>query len=342
MELIQVISAEKRPHAALEDGEWNTKVRHEDQEGFELLIGLSLAAQIHANGSSRETLFKRTRLQEPIVPTPHDKEDPSGTFDDSSDSKQEEEEEDADDDEKDYFHLSEEGEEEEEEEEEDEEAVQFLQGKINPTEKEEWALHYNKLKEFKENTGHLEVSTKMDRSLVAWIKFQRKESSRNRLSQEQIQLLKQIGFQWNSPRGSRHSWEDKFQKLKEFQELHGHCKVPLKLDRQLNSWVDAQRQANKQGRLSEERIKKLESLGVQWIVKSWESKFKKLKEFKERHGHCNVPLHTEKQLYRWVVDQRRAHKRGKLSAERVKKLEELGIRLTSKKEAKLKMEINRM
>jgi len=151
-----------------------------------------------------------------------------------------------------------------------------------------------------------------------------------------MNLLIELGFQWNVPRGSRHSWEEKFQKLKDFHERNGHCKVPLKLDRQLNSWVDAQRQANKQGRLSEERIKKLESLGVQWIVKSWESKFKKLKEFKENHGHCNVPLHSEKQLYRWVVDQRRAHKRGKLSVERIRKLEDLGIRLTSKKESRFK------
>lgn len=174
-----------------------------------------------------------------------------------------------------------------------------------------------------------------DRSLTAWLRHQRKESSKKKLTNDQIESLSELGFVWNS-RGNRNSWEDKFQKLKEFKEKNGHCKVPLKLDRQLNSWVDAQRQANKQGRLSDERIKKLEGLGVQWIVKSWESKFRKLDEFKNVNGHCNVPLHTEKQLYRWVVDQRRAHKRGKLSSDRAKRLEELGIRLTSKKDMKFK------
>ena len=198
---------------------------------------------------------------------------------------------------------------------------------------EDWYQSYFKLREFKEANDTIEVSSRDDRSLFAWIKYQRKESTKSKLSPDQLRLLEEIGFQWSSRLSSKHSWEDKFQKLKKFQQIHGHCKVPLKLDRQLNSWVDAQRQANKQGRLTQERIHKLESLGVQWIVKSWESKYKKLKEFKHIHGHCNVPLHSEKQLYRWVVDQRRAKKRGKLSAERIKKLEELGIRLTSKKDA---------
>jgi len=328
MELIQVITAEKRPHAAIENGEWRDRIRYEDQEGLELLIELSLAAQMHANRASNEPRFKRTRLEEP--PVPKHSQETIGSCDDSSDSKQEDEEY-VEEDEKEY--LSSEGGE--------EEAVLMLQGKINPNDKQQWLHSYHKLKQFKDFHGHTNVPTRFDRSLSVWVKHQRKESCKNSLSNEQIQLLEDIGFQWNVLRGSRHSWEEKFQKLKEFQETHGHCKVPLKLDRQLNSWVDAQRQANKQGRLTEDRIKKLESLGVQWIVKSWESKFKKLREYKEFHGHCNVPLHTEKQLYRWVVDQRRAHKRGKLSAERVKKLQDLGIRLTSKKEAKLKTEMLR-
>jgi hypothetical protein len=138
--------------------------------------------------------------------------------------------------------------------------------------------------------------------------------------------------------------------LKEFKEKHGHCKVPLKTNKQLNGWVDAQvgvsvlfsadsfffqnlqRQAHKQGRLSEERQKELEMLGIQWVVKSWESKYAILKQFKQKNGHCNVSVHSEKQIYRWIVDQRRANKKGKLSQERILKLQELGISLTSKRD----------
>jgi hypothetical protein len=293
MESLQEIS-QKRAREDDEIGQsCNNKLRAEDSEGLELLLGLSIAAQLHCSSSPSSP--KKPRLEE------------SSGHDESTDPE-----------------LS-----------EDEGSVLLgLQGSSN-SDSEEWRENYNKLKEFHLEHGHIEVSSRDDRSLTAWIRHQRKETTRRKLSEEQTEKLSELGFIW-SRRGAKNSWEEKFLKLKQFKERTGHCKVPLKLDRQLNSWVDAQRQANKQGRLSDERIRKLESLGVQWIVKSWESKFQKLVDFKESHGHCNVPLHSEKQLYRWVVDQRRAHKRGKLSADRVRRLEEIGIRLTSKKDMKYK------
>eukprot|EP01118_Nematostelium_gracile_P019789 TRINITY_DN931_c0_g1_i1.p1 TRINITY_DN931_c0_g1~~TRINITY_DN931_c0_g1_i1.p1 ORF type:complete len:333 (+),score=94.14 TRINITY_DN931_c0_g1_i1:76-1074(+) len=297
------------------------KLTLEQDEGLELLLSLSYAAQLHSNGDGsmmegdanfmlgEDSPDGRNQPNEPQEPNLEKTQEPSYNETDSNES------------------LS--------EEDEDEDALLMLQSKSKEELEDDFQTNLDKLKKYKDEHGHIDVSPKEDRSLTAWLRHQRKESSKQKLSEEQVDALLDVGFVWNS-RGNRNSWEDKFNKLKEFKEKNGHCKVPLKLDRQLNSWVDAQRQANKQGRLSEERIKKLEGLGVQWIVKSWESKFRKLHDFKETYGHCNVPLHTEKQLYRWVVDQRRAHKRGKLSSERAKRLEELGIRLTSKKDMKFK------
>jgi len=305
---------------------WPSQFQFKDAEGFELLIGLSLAAQLHAADNLPDSMaYKRKRIEEDEPSASSSAATPEmPSFTDDFDSKDDQEQAPS----EGYSST----------EESQQEPLMMLQesAKIEDSDQkdlEDWYQSYFKLREFKEANETIEVTSRDDRSLFAWIKYQRKETTKNNLTQDQIKLLEEIGFQWNTRISSKHSWEDKFQKLKEFQESHGHCKVPLKLDRQLNSWVDAQRQANKQGRLSQERIDKLESLGVQWIVKSWESKYKKLKEFQQIHGHCNVPLHSEKQLYRWVVDQRRAKKRGKLSAERVKKLEDLGIRLTSKKDA---------
>jgi outer membrane biogenesis lipoprotein LolB len=294
----------------------------EQDEGLELLLSLSVAAQMHSNGEgSIMEVNANVTLGED---SPDGRHQPNEPAEPNRDKTQDQ-----------LYNNETDSNESLSSEEDDEEALLMLQGRSNSELDDDWQTNFDKLRKYKEEHGHIDVSPKEDRSLTAWLRHQRKESSKQKLSDEQIDSMSDMGFIWNS-RGNRNSWEDKFNKLKEFKEKNGHCKVPLKLDRQLNSWVDAQRQANKQGRLSEERIRKLEGLGVQWIVKSWESKFRKLHEFKDTYGHCNVPLHTEKQLYRWVVDQRRAHKRGKLSSERAKRLEELGIRLTSKKDMKFK------
>jgi len=63
---------------------------------------------------------------------------------------------------------------------------------------------------------------------------------------------------------------------------------------------------------------------------SWDARFKELIQFNEEHGHCNVPQHykTNPKLGAWVSNQRRVYnkmKRGKLSSEQIKLLEEIGF-----------------
>ena len=64
-------------------------------------------------------------------------------------------------------------------------------------------------------------------------------------------------------------------------------------------------------RLTEERLRRLEEIGFQWKVKhkmkryydkQWDSMFEKLKVFKEKNGHCNVPKRnpSDLKLGTWV------------------------------------------
>lgn len=42
-------------------------------------------------------------------------------------------------------------------------------------------------------------------------------------------------------------------------------------------------------------VRKLEELGFAWqlcIVLGWDAMFEELKEFRAKHGHCNVPQKT--------------------------------------------------
>ena len=62
-------------------------------------------------------------------------------------------------------------------------------------------------------------------------------------------------------------WEKSFQRLKEFKSLHGHCRVPSKVDRPLSVWVNNQRyqlHANRRCKYKQDRIDRLDNLGFDW------------------------------------------------------------------------------
>lgn len=63
------------------------------------------------------------------------------------------------------------------------------------------------------------------------------------------------------------------------------------------------------------------------LCSSWDVWFGKLKAFKDRFGHCNVATGREEDpaLASWVSAQRTGKKKGKLSAERIQLLDDLGF-----------------
>ncbi len=62
------------------------------------------------------------------------------------------------------------------------------------------------------------------------------------------------------------NWEALFQALVAFKENQGHCGVPDEWSEnpQLGTWVSNQRRAFRKGKLSEERVARLEALGFEW------------------------------------------------------------------------------
>ena len=122
-----------------------------------------------------------------------------------------------------------------------------------------------------------------------------------------------------------------FEVLKEYKGKHGNCNVPLNWteNKQFGTWVSKQRQNYKKGKLTEDRIKRLENLGFVWdpYESQWEEMFEVLKEYKDKHGNCNVPRGwpKNKQLGNWVGVQRTGYKEATLSKERIRRLEDIGF-----------------
>ena len=94
-----------------------------------------------------------------------------------------------------------------------------------------------------------------------------------------------------------------------------------------------QRKAHREGKLSEERFRKLDGLGVDWGATydprrmgsgSWDERLDELKKYKAEHGNCTVPC-KQGTLGKWANNQRWARSKGKLSEECVRKLDDLGF-----------------
>lgn len=90
---------------------------------------------------------------------------------------------------------------------------------------------------------------------------------------EGIAQLQSLGFEWNERQAMYDkSWEEKYTQLLHFKAEFGHTQVPLsKTHHRLAEWVRVQRsklanvrngQDKGRGFLTDERIKRLESLGM--------------------------------------------------------------------------------
>ncbi|WP_257616748.1 DEAD/DEAH box helicase [Chlamydia suis] len=195
---------------------------------------------------------------------------------------------------------------------------------------EVWEKNFLELQRFREEHGHCEVPNRYPQNpqLASWVSHRRRDFKEGRLSEDKIARLEEIGFVW---RVFEEAWEENFLELQRFREEYGHCKVPNRYPEnpQLASWVSNQRYAFKKGELSEDKIVRLEELGFVWRVfeEAWEENFLELQRFQEEHGHCKVPNRYPQNpsLGVWVSNQRADFKEGKLSEDRIARLEEIGF-----------------
>jgi hypothetical protein len=168
-----------------------------------------------------------------------------------------------------------------------------------------------------------------NRELGRWVEVLRKLKRRGILSVERFGRLEEIGFVWDMAEAD---WEQHFIMLREYKAKHGDCNVPLKWgeDRDLGRWVARQRHWKRRGILSVERIGRLEEIGgFVWdpFDAAWEQHFIMLREYKEKHGDCNVPKRCQEDadLGRWVNAQRTQRRLGKVSEKHIQQLTQLGF-----------------
>jgi hypothetical protein len=111
--------------------------------------------------------------------------------------------------------------------------------------KKDWNQRYEELREFKEEHGHCRVPRKG--KLGSWVDLMRSKARRPKCK-EKIDKLEAIGFferkfktATTMPSLNESVWNQRFEELKNFQEEHGHCRVPQRLGK-LGRWLKTQRE----------------------------------------------------------------------------------------------------
>ena len=195
----------------------------------------------------------------------------------------------------------------------------------------QWEQLFNLLIKFRGREGHCRVPNdhvEDSYNLGSWVLTQR--ANENIMTPERKDLFNSIDFVWNS---NNDQWEMGLKLLNQFKGREGHCLVPQKHIEDgymLGAWVNNQRNArkNKSEHLSEERIRRLTSVGFIWtpLIDQWEKNFEYLSEFHRKNGHSLVAAkHVESgfQLGNWVHHQRAL--KPTLTQEKIERLNSIGF-----------------
>ena len=196
-----------------------------------------------------------------------------------------------------------------------------------------WQEMFNELVIYKATHGDCKVPAKYSENprFGGWVARQRELHRKELIPQEQFKMLDSLGFAWGNLKVIH--WEKMFSELCEYKEKYDHCNVPgysrYPEHPKLASWVANQRLAYKNKSLFQDQIDRLEALGFIWNVDEaeWKEVFNELVIFKELNGHCNARRDRQnyESLGRWVSHQREKYRKGKLSEDKISKLESIGF-----------------
>lgn len=178
-----------------------------------------------------------------------------------------------------------------------------------------------------------------------WLELQRQVQAGQRpgrLTAEQAAKLEKLGIRWNHRLEA--AWEKGFASAQKYRTEHGDLLVPVryrdKNDFALGEWIVYNRQRYLGGNLTQNRIERLEAIGMVWSTSNdlWEQNYAAATQYYLEYGDLEVPIKYETPsgfgLGVWLGAQRAAHKAGELPQEQVERLDALGMDWTNRNDRK--------
>ena len=160
-------------------------------------------------------------------------------------------------------------------------------------------------------------------ALGNWLKNTRARQRSGALTREQSAELEALGVIWNSVDAK---WERCYAEAADYYEQHGDLAFPKKYVTEsgvrLGAWVENQRAYYLKGELSDDKIRRLEAIGMLWEGRNdrqWLKAYEAAARYFQQYGDLNIPYQYVSpegiRLGYWVVRQRAAYK-GRFSIEK--------------------------
>ena len=190
-----------------------------------------------------------------------------------------------------------------------------------------WARGLEAARRYRQQYGDLQVPSAYKDAdgfaLGNWIRNTRSRFGSGGLKESQIRELDALGMVWNSIDAK---WERCYAEAALYCEKHGSLNLAPKYVSpsgiRLGAWVENQRVYYLKGELSDDKIRRLEAIGMLWEGRNdrqWLKAYEAAARYFQQYGDLNVPYQYVSpegiRLGYWVVRQRAAYK-GRFSIEK--------------------------
>lgn len=173
-------------------------------------------------------------------------------------------------------------------------------------------------------------------SLGEWVITQRRVRAGQHtgsLTEQQIARLDSIGMQWDNRNDA--AWNRGLEVARQYRERFGNLMVPKNYKSDsgfaLGQWIVNARQSRAEGKLSGERTRQLDELGMSWnaLDSRWEQGYALAVQYAAEYKNLNVPADyvtpNGEALGKWLRNQCRAYTNGSLSPDQIARLEAIGM-----------------
>lgn len=169
-------------------------------------------------------------------------------------------------------------------------------GFIWEKQRQERERYYEAAKAFYESEGHLNVPIKYETSeglkLGKWLS--NKQVVKRMLREDQLKELENMGMQWELAYDAK--WEAYFQLARNYYEKNRNLDVPVGYTEDglnLGRWISNLRSARERPessnyKLTEERIKQLDSIGMIWAGDVWKVRYRLAEAYYHEHGDLKI------------------------------------------------------
>ena len=233
-----------------------------------------------------------------------------------------------------------------------------------------WNMMYKLAKKYYEHYGDLKISRsfktingyeidKNGYNLGFWISNQRVKYKNDTLSEDRIKQLEKIDMIFGI--GKQDAWNIMYDLAKKYYEHYGNLKIPRSFKTvngyetdekgyKLGVWITTQKTNYNKSILSEDRIKKLEKIGMMFENvndDTWNKMYELAKKYYEHYDNLKIPKMFKTingyeidvegyNLGAWINTQRFSYKKGTLFEDRIEKLEEIGMMWNIRKDTDTK------